>query len=60
MVICRATTATTRYFVNGSGPQSLVTAGCAFMIACRRVRCGSSVYVQKKSSVDLVVTVMDG
>ena len=25
------------------------TSGCAFMIAMRRVRCGSSVYVQKKS-----------
>lgn len=26
-----------------------ITSGCALMIAIRRVRCGSSVYVQKKS-----------
>lgn len=60
MTTCKATTATTRYFVSGSGPQSLVTSGCALIIACRRVRCGSSVYVQKKSSVFFVVSVMLG
>ena len=47
---CNATTASTKYFVKGSGPQSLVTSGCAFMIACLRVLCGSSVYDQKNWS----------
>ena len=36
--------------VNGSGPHSLSTSGCALIIACRRDLCGSSVYVQKKRS----------
>jgi hypothetical protein len=31
--------------------KSLLTSGCALMIACRLVRCGSSVYDQKKSSL---------
>jgi hypothetical protein len=31
------------------GERRRITSGCALMIAIRRVRCGSSVYVQKKS-----------
>lgn len=46
-MICRDTTASTSHLVNGSGPHSFVTSGCFLMIACRRLRCGSSVYVQK-------------
>lgn len=49
-VNCNATTANTKYFVKGSGPQSLITSGCALMIACLRVLCGSSVYDQKNWS----------
>jgi hypothetical protein len=33
------------------------TSGCALIIACRLVACGSSVYVQKKSSVLLAAAV---
>lgn len=29
---------------------AILTSGCALMIACLRVACGSSVYAQKKSS----------
>lgn len=33
-----------------SSPQVICTSGCALMMAWRLVACGSSVYVQKKSS----------
>jgi len=43
----------------GNGAQR--TSGCALIIACLRVRCGSSVYVQKKSvwpGLDFAVVVV--
>lgn len=37
-----------------------LTSGWAFMIAMRRVLCGSSVYVQKKSCFGLVMSCLLG